>query len=542
MSSSRDLEYSKLSAQEELGEDDEVILNFNSSAVVTPADDESKDYSPVIRNEYPFPISRPPSKQRDWVYGIVFILQFLAILIISLIEQVYLKHSAMGYNRAESWASIVMIITLVGGAIGGSTCILLIGYDLRAGLLQLSLIFSFILKILMGNIIWLMHSKFSFLGVIMIVSALWDGIRYRSASAGITFSSTLIKLISQLSKSYGIWLAVIVAGIVATQTLVLLWWGAFFMGLISTIPSELVVITAMGMLFSLYWVAQFFQVMLSFIVGGCILWLFIKEDDDHQQGISMNIIPKFSLSSLPIQSTNSSLMMDDSNDSSIDEDHLSHEEEVDQQLVRKLGLYLQCALTASFGSICKGALMMSPAQFVLSCRYLVLQQTSPTSSSSSSSRLSCCIKSILKALDCSLRGVYPLARRYHRLSLCLIAVYGRTLARTAEDQLQYHPETLNSSLEETTSFTLECVAACIAAVTSIVFGLFAEERGHESWPLFIFTCFWLAYSGASLALSAYSSAIDALIVAAALNPSKLAKENQIVLLRFVRTAESSEPL
>jgi hypothetical protein len=52
-------------------------------------------------------------------------------------------------------------------------------------------------------------------------------------------------------------------------------------------------------------------------------------------------------------------------------------------------------------------------------------------------------------------------------------------------------------------------------------------------------CFYLAYCGISLAIQIYSAAIDALMVASALNPLRFAKENQIVFLRFLRTSESA---
>lgn len=530
------VEYSKLSVLElDDGEDDaEVTVSFRAPAPIAihSALDESSDdldipggrgkFNNAIRNEYPFPISRRPSKQRDWVYGLAFLVHFLVVLLVSFIEQGSLQHAAISYNRAGSWASMVMITTLIGGLLGGMAAIALVLYEGRALVLQCSITFSLILKILMGNIMFIMRSPFSFLGIFIVGAAVWDGLRFKAAKKSLPFSATLIQMISNLSRSYGIWLAVTCGIIVAAQTLVLLWWGAFFIGAISTISEAYIWIISALLLFSLYWISQFFQLMLSFVIGGSVLWLFIQDEGNTNgtNSLRSNSSDLHHNSSGAISNTASNPTVSSSSAASAKQDATT----------AKLGLYLQCALTTSFGSLCKGAIFMGPSQALLQGRYLFFKHQH---------RLPCLCKCVGHNFDrvcCAC--MYPFARHYHRLSLCLLAVYGRTLVRTAEDQMQYHPETLNSSLEETTGYTLDCLSTCIAGSVSILFGLLAERRETSTWPLFIFVCFWLSYAGAALALSAYSSAVDALIVATALNPQKVAQENQIVLLRFLRTAET----
>jgi hypothetical protein len=55
--------------------------------------------------------------------------------------------------------------------------------------------------------------------------------------------------------------------------------------------------------------------------------------------------------------------------------------------------------------------------------------------------------------------------------------------------------------------------------------------------MFFLVCFVLTYCGLSLALHVYNAAVDALIIVFTERPEKLAAENQIVFLRFLRTTE-----
>ena len=78
-----------------------------------------------------------------------------------------------------------------------------------------------------------------------------------------------------------------------------------------------------------------------------------------------------------------------------------------------------------------------------------------------------------------------------------------------------------------------------ALLVAVALAIAAEKSSDSSWPLLALVCFCLAYCGLSLCVHVYCSAVDALIAAAFLSPEKFAKENQIVFLRFLRTAESA---
>jgi hypothetical protein len=67
---------------------------------------------------------------------------------------------------------------------------------------------------------------------------------------------------------------------------------------------------------------------------------------------------------------------------------------------------------------------------------------------------------------CSLRGcigtiVAPFisqAKRHHRLALCLVATYGRTLCKAAENQQKTHPEVIDIVTEDSSNYILSATA------------------------------------------------------------------------------------
>ena len=128
--------WAKLATQEITAEDryDEHLIMMSQSdhELPTPNDvdmgEDMGDYGPplageevsngVIRNDKPCPISKPPPKRRDYLYSWAFLLHFIAIFLLSLIEQKSLGDSLINYGRAGSWSSILMIVILVGSFLG----------------------------------------------------------------------------------------------------------------------------------------------------------------------------------------------------------------------------------------------------------------------------------------------------------------------------------------------------------------------------------------------------------------------------------------
>jgi hypothetical protein len=289
-------------------------------------------------------------------------------------------------------------------------------------------------------------------------------------------------MVIDTTRLYGLSFLLMCASLIAVQTCILLWWGSFFIGLVSTVSAAYAPLFIIPMAFSLYWITQFFHSLMAFIVGGCVMWIFVREEGDK-------VSP-------------------------------SH----------KLLLYVQCALTTSLGSVCKGALTTPCAQAVLGLNHWVTRRPQ-------SGAHSCCSLRGLTARLLPQRAV-DTAERHHRLTFCLTALYGRAFCSSAQSLLDAHRETLDICVEDSTYFLLSNTAVVLAGCVAILFGLIAERGEGSAWPLFFFVSYYLAYCGVSLAVHVYSSAVDALIVASAINPVRFAHENQIIFLRFLRTSET----
>jgi hypothetical protein len=90
-----------------------------------------------------------------------------------------------------------------------------------------------------------------------------------------------------------------------------------------------------------------------------------------------------------------------------------------------------------------------------------------------------------------------------------------------------------------TAPTLCAVSAEVSGVLAILIGMMAGRREGGSWPMLFFVCFYLTFCGVSLCLTVFSAAADALFVVFAHTPEKIARENQIIFLRLLRTTESA---
>jgi len=471
--------YEKLSSVENGGEGPDNIIS--ESNIEDTQYDDALDKIVAIRNDKPFPISRPPPKARDWGYAVLFMLHFAGILLLSLIEQGSLRHSLLNYSRASSWASMLMIVTLLGSFFGAVLSFVIGWQRFRDALLASCIPFSIILKVCLGNILLIMRSQYSFLGVFVIFSAIVDSFWNKSAREGVNFTSALLQMVIDTTRLYGISFIVTCAAIISVQSCILLWWGSFFIGLISTVSAVYAALLILLMGFSLYWTTQFFHSLMAFVVGGCVLWIFVREEGDKVAPSS------------------------------------------------KLLLYVQCALTTSLGSICKGALFSPFAQTALVLNHWVTRRHQASVQRCSLRGVASCLLPI---------GLLNAAERHHQLTFCLSALYGRAFCPTALSLLESHPETMDICIEDSTYFLLSNTAVVVAGCVAMLFGLVAERGEGSSWPLFFFVCYYLAYCGVSLSVHVYSSAVDALIVASAINPMRFAHENQIVFLRFLRTSET----
>ncbi len=120
-----------------------------------------------------------------------------------------------------------------------------------------------------------------------------------------------------------------------------------------------------------------------------------------------------------------------------------------------------------------------------------------------------------------------------------MALFGGTLCRAAEDQAFRYPHTLSLALNDVTSLSLTAVAAEVAGLLTVFFGLLsmADRDGVNQEGTLLIVVFLLAYAGLALCIAPYRAAIDALVLAYSTRPAALARENQIIYLRFLRTTD-----
>lgn len=279
-------------------------------------DEKSGVVSVTTRSDGLIPITRTPTKQRDGYFTGLFIAHLIFIASIPLFRN-EAKGNIIPAVREGSWASMVMIITLLGSFFGALVMFLISNTESRESFLFLSIPLSVFIQFLQGNIFVVFKSQFSVFGILLFGSAYLDFYNYRAASENISFSSALLCLVQDICKCYGNGLTLSCVAIVATQTCVLLWWDVYLIDLLATTNESDVLIVMFVMMLSLYWILQFFHSLVSFVIGGCVLWYFVRDETDTFNGSE------------------------------------------------RILLHIQCALSTSLGSVCKGALLCSPCEVIL---------------------------------------------------------------------------------------------------------------------------------------------------------------------------------
>jgi hypothetical protein len=539
-------------------------------------------------NESPAVLSRVPSSPRDWSFGLLFALSAAAVVLFSFWEQSSLSHSTANFEHAGSWASIIMIVTLLGSFLGASVAVAaLLQVGIESGssshatssssspsstssstaaveALRVTLAFSLVVKVLLGNALLLRHSSSSSFSLVaallLLLSAARDASRVLPATQALGFTAALLDLTRRVLVAFGMPLSLFVAALVFLQTCGLLWWGAFFAGLVNTVRPAAIVPVSLLMLLLLQWFHELCMAMLHFVVGGCALWLFVRHDDDknndsdyeahtHSDGVAAPSLLTTSTAG-PLghhqhnANSNNTLSTSHSHESrhppALQRPPSAAQREV---LSGQLWLYVQCALSSSFGSLCKAALLLPPATALAQLRHSLLSRY-PSHCHHCNCCCFCCGSSgsgsgTVQGTWCPWQQWqwWQWCEQQSRLSLPLLAVYGRTLARTTDDLHTAHPECLVVSREDFTRFAVQSVTTSVAAMVSVLFALTADRKEGSTWPLFLIVCYLVCSCGFSLATGLFASCVDAFVVAAAVRPERLARENPLVLLRFMRTAE-----
>jgi len=280
---------------------------------------------------------------------------------------------------------------------------------------------------------------------------------------------------------------------------------------VSEVEEVQAVILLLLLLFSFYWITQFYHSILSMIVGGRVMWYFITGDELSQPCTQPD---------RPRSSTPSSTLLGHESRSKRNIDPI--DPPVAQSSSRVL-LYARCALSSSMGSAAKGALWCPISQVIISIMHWA--------------RFELCHNSYLRIIvSAFIQPFETSARRHSRLSLCHIAIYGRTLCKSSEELSSYQ-DIIRIANEDSTSFHIKAIASATAGVIAVLMAIIGERKEGSSWPVFLLLCYYLAYMAISLPLHSFRSAVDALVIAYAYYPENFSKLCPIIFLRFIRMTE-----
>jgi hypothetical protein len=391
-----------------------------------------------IRNESLAPISRPPSNPRDKLFGLAFAFHLCLIFAFSVLPIKESKNESFNYDNARSLSSLMVIAAISGGIFGAILSISMANEVFREILFSYSLKLSIILKLFAGIVFLIMQPYVwcQVIGVIILLTVVVDVIQFNSSNSKLKFTSALAQFSLTIGKLYGSSLFFACSIVVILQTLVLLWWSATLISFLQKLSLTYSNVVMMVMLLSLYWISQFFSALMSYLVGGCVLWHFVRED----------------------------------------------EEELEFSPSRRVSLHMRCALTASFGTICKGALLSHAAHIVLAVNNWAKLDSATSASRAARSLASWSTGSLTHS-----------AMKYNKLAYCLTATFGRTFCKAAEVQAHMHPETIRISVEDNTAHALRAISTFLAGFVAVICGIIVENHEENSWIFFLILVFYLNY-------------------------------------------------
>ena len=434
-------------------------------------------------------ISRRPTERRDRRY----VNAYLSILGVMILLSLMTSRGVMSsrfilLDEEGSWTSMVMIATLMGSFIGIFLCLFIYSHDLREQLFSASLMVSICLQLGLAGIIFISDEWWA-LGAICISSAFIDSIKFRKARKYMTIVISLIDTAIDVNAQFGYSISAFCVIICFIQSCFLLWWSAVFVRLMGRDVDFLFVILLIVFGISFYWTIQFFHSLISSVVEGCFLWYFLDNDN------SPNVLAEVDSTALA-------------------------------QRNRRVLLYAQCAMTSSLGSVIKSAVWGPLSHIVLVSLHWSRERDPFGSPLNSWSR---------ELLEKMLSPWEGLAGKYNRLATGYVIIFGQTFCRAAAEVSR--EDISGIVLDDTTSYTLKMVTTSTAGVVAILLAILGSRDEGTSWPMFVVVCFLLAYAGVSLALHAFRSGVDALIIAYSDSPQKFEHMNSIIFHRFMRTTE-----
>ena len=309
------------------------------------------------------------------------------------------------YSRVGNWTSMIMISTILGSFFGSLVIFLISNSETRIVFVSQSISISILILVCLANI--LIFDNQVFMGIFLFIVSFYFISRYKACKDSIHFTNAVIGLVCDISNRYGNYLALTCGFIVFLHTCLLLGWVAYLVNLFATLDPHYTTIFLITMILSLYWITKFFHGFIAHIIGGCIVWYFIRDDQEI---------------------------------------FLPH---------KRLMLHLQCACSTSLGSLCKGALLSGLSDFIIvlhmwSSNYLI--NNNENSSQNERCRM---LKRLVAIL---ITPFLKMAFSNHRLGFVVTAVYGQTFRKASEYQVLLFPQTVEFSLTSVSNFNLTCVS------------------------------------------------------------------------------------
>jgi hypothetical protein len=385
-----------------------------------------------------------------------------------------------------------MSSTLIGAAAGGGIRFGLHYPSSRELLVSWSVIGAMVAKIFFGAFFFFLGPPFWIISGCFWVSTYTDKkYRYSLSNENEPATLELLRLCFSLVAKYDFSISVSFLTIMGLHTILLLWWGVLFVGLMSELDGFLAVLVFSLLYFALYWITQLFHAILSSIAGACTMWYFVKSEgeplDPHKRVL----------------------------------------------------LYTQNALTSSLGSLAKGSLLVPPSMSILTTEHSIIYP----SGSSSARQAPAAVELRTASERFALTIIAPLSARaykFNRLVFSHIGVYGCAFSRAVQN-VNTEPALLKMLLDETTNFVLKSLVVLSSGLLMLLHVMLTTsgKESNASIALQALVTLTIVYTEASLMVCPVRAVVDTLPSAFLSNPLLFREISPIIFHRYHRATESA---
>lgn len=459
--------------------DNDVESTASGSNALPPA--LARAPSGSLTSHHQVPISRPPIAPRDTFFALLFLLHLSLIVFLVSYEERRME-SSVRVGEIDSWASLGMVVTFLSSCIGAAILSIMTKATYREFIISLTCPAAIILEIAFGNILFLLNTDFSYIGILLLVSAAINVVWYRHSKDNIAFTSALVGAVLEINKSFHLHLLCVCLAILIVQTCFLFLWGIVTVTFLAVVSSKQTYSMLFCLVMSYLWVTLTLKFMMAFVISGAFLWYYAIDEystSGHVLSLSERVILSF-----------------------------------------------RCVLFTSLGTVTKVAAFAPLAETILHLERW------------------CITSRFVLPTKYSLRyfvyyAIYPFiefAHLHNSRYLGYAAVFSLSLTKAGVD-LRSHPEVAAIHAEDVSGYVLNSIGVFVASIIAIIFGVLARNKEGEEWPLFFVFCFYLSFTCISFSLHAIKSGIDAMILATVLYPSKFQAEYPIIFSRFNRLSE-----